>query len=98
MKKSVSLRKWKNNMDIYDAVLNSFWVILYLIIFIGFLIGFFLIIAAAKRKKAVKAHEFDLTFLHIKLPKDNEIEVAAAEHLFSSLAGLKKSFFKRFPK
>jgi len=82
-------------MEIFDVIFDSFWIVLYLIMLIGLLLGFFLIIAAVKRKKSIKTHEFNLTFLHIKLPKDDETEVAAAEHLFSNLAGLKKSFFKK---
>ncbi len=82
-------------MEIFDVIFDSFWIVLYLIIFIGLLVGLFLILATAKRKKSIKTHEFDLTFLQVMLPKDNKTEVAAAEHLFSNLAGLKKSFFKR---
>jgi len=76
-------------MDMYDLVYNSFWIILYAIILLGVLLGLVSAVIAARRNKAEKQHAFDLTFLHIKMPKDNEIEIKAAEHLFSSLVGLR---------
>ena len=71
------------------------WLFVYAIILVSFFIGLFLIFASLKRKKAEKEHEYNLTFLHIKLPKENEIEIDAAEHLFTNLAGIKKPFLKR---
>ncbi len=83
-------------MNTFDFLSDSFWIIPSIIVLAGFLIVVFIVMASAGRKRSEKLHEFDLTFLHIKLPKDNEIEVEAAEHLFSSLSGLKKSFISRF--
>ena len=45
------------------------------------------------RAKIAKRSSYKLTFLQIKLPPDNEIEIKAAEHMFSSLYGFKKPFF-----
>ena len=41
-----------------------------------------------------KKARYSLTFLQIKVPPDNEIEIKEAEHLFSSLMGFRKSFFQ----
>jgi hypothetical protein len=41
-----------------------------------------------------KKTRYNLTFLQIKVPPDNEIEIKEAEHLFSSLMGFRKSFFQ----
>lgn len=41
-----------------------------------------------------KKASYNVTFLQIKLPPDNEIETKAAEHMFSSLYGIRKPFFK----
>jgi hypothetical protein len=82
-------------MDIYEEIFTYFWLIAYFIILIGFLIGLLLAFLSIKRGRSEKLHQYDLTFLEIKLPRDNEVEIEAAEHLFSNLAGLKKSFFKR---
>jgi hypothetical protein len=46
------------------------------------------------KKKGESKELYNLTFLQIKLPKDNEIEIEAAEHMFSNLMGFKKSFWK----
>ncbi len=82
-------------MDSYDTLTNSFWLIIYAIILLGSFFGFIIALISYKKRKTQKLHEFDLTFLQIKLPKDNETEVEAAEHLFSNLVGLKKPFLKK---
>lgn len=82
-------------MDIYESIFTYFWLIVYFIILIGFLIGLLLAALSIKRGRSEKLHQFDLTFLQIKLPKVDETEIEAAEHLFSNLAGLKKPFLKR---
>jgi len=46
------------------------------------------------RNAKQKERQYNLTFLQIKLPEENEYEIEAAEHLFSGLAGIKKSFFQ----
>src|SRR3990167_7938117 len=71
-----------------------FWIIVYLLIlsiFIGSIVYF---VAASLRKKSEKAHEYDVTFLQIRLPSDNEIEIKSAEQLFSGLMGFRKSFWQ----
>ncbi len=54
----------------------------------------FMAAANMVRRKHEKLDQFKLTFLQIKLPPQNEIEVKAAEQLFDGLVGFKKSFFK----
>ncbi|MFC1722265.1 type IV secretory system conjugative DNA transfer family protein, partial [Patescibacteria group bacterium] len=81
-------------MEGTEYLFNSFWIFLYSIILLGFLIGIVYWAINWKRKKTQKLHEFDLTFLQIRLAKDNETEIQAAEHLFASLSGLRKPFFK----
>ena len=47
-----------------------------------------------KKKQNEKTSQYKLTFLQVKLPPDNEIEVKAAEHMFSNLMGFQKSFLQ----
>lgn len=56
------------------------------------LIILYVVILWLKRKRE-KTERYKLTFLQIKLPPDNEIEIKAAEHMFSNLMGFQKSFF-----
>lgn len=60
------------------------------------LFGAFLILGLASwlRKKKEKEHQYKLTFFQILLPKDNEIETKAAEHMFSNLMGFRKPTFR----
>lgn len=81
-------------MDLNDAAYNSFWISLYLGFLFVFVAALFLFFASLKRKKSEKAHEYDLTFLQIKMPPDNEHEIKVAEHMFSSLASIRKPFLK----
>lgn len=60
---------------------------------IGFIIiAYFFILW--KRKQNEKTAQYKLTFLQVKLPSDNEIEVKAAEHMFSNLMGFQKGFLQ----
>jgi len=47
-----------------------------------------------KKRQNEKISQYKLTFLQVKLPPDNEIEVKAAEHMFSNLMGFQKSFLQ----
>jgi len=51
-------------------------------------------IAGWKRHKTEKQYEYNLTFLHIKIPEDNEVEAKVAETMFSSLWGFKKNYWQ----
>jgi DNA polymerase III delta prime subunit len=85
-------------MDTFSSVgtaaYNIFFITLYLII-LGVLLMVLLIgLARWKRKRYAKTEQYKLTFLQVKLPKDNEIEISAAEHMFSNLMGFRKPFLK----
>lgn len=81
-------------MNINDLLYNTFWIVTYVVLLIVFIFGIIYNIAAWRRSKREKLQEFKLTFLQIKLPPDNEIEVKAAEHMFSNLMGFKKGFWQ----
>jgi hypothetical protein len=53
----------------------------------------FFVYAIFRKRRSEHEQEFNLTFLQIRIPKDNEIETKVAETMFSSLAGLRKGFF-----
>jgi len=68
-----------------------------LVIFLLFF-GIFTVAAVSSwlRKKKEKEQQYKLTFFQILIPKDNEIETKAAEHMFSNLMGFRKSPFRAF--
>lgn len=49
------------------------------------------VVSSISRKKREKVEQYKLTFFQIRIPKDNEIETKAAEHMFSNLYGFRKS-------
>jgi hypothetical protein len=72
-----------------------------LLVLVGSIFGigggaFFIVyfIAMYKRQKIEKEYEYNLTFLHIKIPSDNEVETKVAETMFSNLWGFKKSYWQ----
>lgn len=81
-------------MTISEVTYNVFWISLYLAILLLFFGAISLCILSWFRKRSEKFHEYDVTFLQIKLPPDNELEVKVAEHLFSGLVGFRKSFWQ----
>ena len=56
---------------------------------------FYLLVIFSKLKKRERA-SLEMLTLEVRLPKDNEIKVDAAEQLFSSFSSLKKSGFMSF--
>ncbi len=80
-------------MVTYNSVASNLQTNLMPLFFIIFALVLLWIIITFKRKSNEKATEYNLTFLEVKLPSDNEIEISAAEHLFTNLIGLKKSFW-----
>lgn len=80
-----------NNFE--QIVYTVFWVIIYALFLTVFFTSIAYAIFSRRRNKLQQMVAYDLTFLQIKLPKENELEVKAAEHLFSSLWGIKRPFF-----
>jgi hypothetical protein len=72
------------------------WTFIYSAALFGGLFGIIYYFLARKKKKVEQAHAYELTFLKIKLPSDNEIEIESAEHLFSNLMGFRKKMWKGF--
>ena len=73
-------------MDINNLLYTLFWGFIYLILLIVFVILFLSGISAFFRKKREQHERYSLTFLQVKLPQENEIEVKAAEQMFSGLS------------
>ncbi len=73
---------------------NIFWLLFYIVFLIGFFSWLIYSIIYWRRNSYIKSHQYKLTFLHIKLPPQNEYEIEAAEHLFASLMGFRRSFFQ----
>ncbi len=80
--------------NIADTIYGTFWVGIYLIILIIFIFLVVSLIAFMTRRKNEKKKEYSLTFLQIRLPPDNEVEVEVAENMFMSLMGFGKGFWK----
>ncbi|MBP7928174.1 type IV secretion system DNA-binding domain-containing protein, partial [Patescibacteria group bacterium] len=78
-------------MGINELIYNFVWISIYLSVLAGVFLGIIYWIVSSRREKVEKAHAFNLTFLHIKMPNDNEIEISAAEELFASLSGIRKA-------
>lgn len=77
--------------NILITILTIIGVVVGISLFIGFAVYFFITRA---RNKAEEKNKFNLTFLQIKLPQQNEIEIKAAEQMFSGLMGFRKSFWQ----
>ncbi len=81
-------------MNPIEALYNIFWITIYIIILILFVfISVNRIIAWYRNRNEIKERH-KLTFLHIKVPADNEIEIKAAESMFSNLTGFRRNFFQ----
>lgn len=70
------------------------WIVV-IFMLLGFMLGGFFLLAYAIRTRREKTGAYRLTFLNIKIPSQNEIEIKAAEQMFSGLMGFRKSFFGR---
>jgi hypothetical protein len=60
---------------------------------VGAVTGGFFLLAWFIRTQREKSGAYRLTFLQIKIPAQNELEVKVAEQMFSGLMGFRKSFF-----
>jgi len=81
-------------MNLIDSLQETIYKLIYGLISVVALSLIFDLIFSILRAKIAKKDAYKVTFLQIKLPPDNEFEIKAAEHMFSSLAGFKKPFFK----
>ncbi len=71
-----------------------FWVLIYLIFLAGLMTSITAFLMRRRRKKVENLSKFKLTFLLVKLPSENEVEMEEAEQFFSSLFGFKRSWWK----
>ena len=78
-----------NNNNILDDFL---WMLLYSAIGFGFFASALYFLLSKLRKKNLQKHQYGVTFLEILLPRQNESQMEDAEHLFSSLSGLRTSW------
>ena len=80
--------------NLNNTLYVAFWLFIYTIILIGVVLILLLLFFRRKRKKVEDLNKFDLTFLLVKLPPGNEIEIEVAEQFFTSLCGFRRSWFK----
>ncbi|MBN1162830.1 ATP-binding protein [Patescibacteria group bacterium] len=95
MKKNL-FKRLRLPMDINNPFYSIFWVSIYTAVAIGSVLGIIYFLISKKKKAEEQKHAYNLTFLQIKLPKDNEIEVDSAEHMFSNLMGFRKTLWGAF--
>lgn len=81
-------------MDINEIVYNTVWIAFYAISLFFFVALVLYVLSTYKRKKVEKHYAYNLTFLQVRLPADNEIEIKSAEHMFSNLMGFRKGFWQ----
>lgn len=81
-------------MEPNNIINNTLLISMYLIFLVFFSVFIILGVTSWLRKRKEKENQYKLTFFQILVPKDNEIETKAAEHMFSNLMGFKKSFWK----
>lgn len=74
--------------DVTSQLIYLFFVGISLVVILDLIFSFI-------RSYVSKKTLYKVTFLQIKLPPDNEIEIKTAEHMFSSLYGIRKPFFRR---
>jgi hypothetical protein len=79
---------------IINDILTQFFIGSFLfLLFIGLFIFLPLYIIGKIRKKNEFEEESHVHFLNIRVPAENEIEIAAAAQLFAGLVGIKKGFW-----
>ncbi len=81
-------------MDLGEIVYTTFWLLIYLVILL-IAVSIFL---SWKRKQYIKSAQYNLTFMQIKMRPQNETEIDAAEHFFSGLMGVRRTFWQRLLK
>src|SRR3990172_13063705 len=81
-------------MNIGEILYNIFFLILYAIALGTIIWALWVWITGYFRKRTEKHFQYNLTFLQVRLPKENEIEIKAAEQMFSGLVGIRKSWLQ----
>lgn len=76
-----------------DTLYTGFWIVFYIVFLITFFWVIFLAVSRRFRNKREHEERYSLTFMQIKLPRENEVEIKAAEQMFSGLIGIKKPFW-----
>jgi hypothetical protein len=80
-------------MESATSLYNIFWITVYILALAVLLFAIFLVISWWRKRAHEKKMEYKMTFLQVKLPRDNEVEVKVAENMFSSIYGIKKTFW-----
>ncbi len=71
-----------------------FWLSFYVLVLIFVVVGSTIFLVRRRKKKVSDLNKFKLTFLLVRLPSANEIEIEAADQFFASLFGFKRSWWK----
>jgi len=80
--------------NLNNTLYTVLWLSVYLIVLIAFVSVLLALFLRRKRKSVEDLSKFNLTFLLVKLPPENETKIEAAEQFFASLGGFKRSWFK----
>jgi len=79
--------------DISIIVQNIIGWAIVVTILVTVVVGGFFLLAWFIRTQREKSGAYKLTFLQIKIPSQNELEIKVAEQMFGGLMGFRKSFF-----
>ncbi len=85
-------------MEINNLIFTVFFISLYAAILTAFIAGSAFIFFRRRRLKNEAQNQYNLTFMQIKVPQQNEIEIAEAEQMFAGFMGFKRSFFAALTK
>ena len=82
-----------NPAVISDSLLNLFWILLVIVICVAILCGLIYLVFILIKNHDREKYALDFVTLLIRVPKDNETKIDAAEQMFASLHALKKDNF-----
>lgn len=80
-------------MGINEVLYTIFWLTLYSVFLVLFIVGVVAYFLRSRQKKNENESRYKLTFMQIKVPQQNEIEIAEAEQMFAGFMGFKRSMF-----
>ncbi len=80
-------------MQTNDVGYIVFWIVLYLTLLFTVIFSIVYLISSWWQKQMDKKYGYDFTFLQVKMPPLNEIEIKSAEQFFASLSGFRRSFW-----